>query len=217
MAVYQFSCKDCSLPKSKVRSGFCDIEEAVNGWNRDTGDYMFYITCKMSEKPKKPKCPKCGGRKTIPNYYGQNNMSWVRGNGIVNDKAGARRDMDRHTLVNNDPYGYMRQPGEVDHMLDQSRRRGMNTEKILKKSAKLSREAAERARKREEYNLSEDQESLLIKISENQDGCEFSEFSEFDDLNKLVSSLMPDYICKLRNGKFALMAKGRLYIDNIRN
>lgn len=49
---------------------------------------------------------------------------WFKGNGLAKDKAGAHRDMNAHTLVHNDPYGYMRQPGEVDSMIHDLKKAG---------------------------------------------------------------------------------------------
>ena len=214
MPTYQFSCEDCSITKGKAKNRqHCIPDEDTAGWHPHTGDYMFYVRCKMSDKPKNPKCPKCHGQNTISNLFGQETMSWIRGNGIVNDKAGARRDMNRHTLENNDPYGHMRQSGEVDHMLDQCRRGGMDSEKMLKKSAKLSNEVAAKVRKRSQELLSEEQTAVMMKMAE--DDVEFEVFNEFDDINKVLSSLIPNYVFQRKNGKFTLMALGRSYIDSI--
>lgn len=49
---------------------------------------------------------------------------WFKGNGMAKDKAGAQRDMNAYTLKNNDPYGYMRQPGEVDCMINDLKKGG---------------------------------------------------------------------------------------------
>ena len=213
MPKYQYSCDDCSNSSHKKNELF---DESVGHGFHDSGEFLFVVECKMADKPKKPKCPRCGGNKTKSSYTDLKLQCWVRGDGIVKDRAGARRDMNRHHLVNQDPYGHMRQPGEVDHMLDEMRDRGRNMAKIKSDRAANSRKAKAEADKKRGYessNLSEQQVAVLLKISELGESCEYDELSEFADLNGILSSLMPDYAIKNRKGEFALMAAGRKIIE----
>lgn len=220
MPTYQFSCDDCSVKVNKLKGkAVCDIDNEVDGWSSSSGFYMFYLFAKMADKPINPKCPNCGGKKTHSCLYGQHNESWIRGNGIVNDKAGARRDMNKHKVINDDPYGHMRQSGEVDHLIDQCNRGGMNMEIVNKQHYALAREAKSRADKMIEDDLSEDQVAVMMLIEKLSDheGVEFEVFSKIADPSGVLTSLMPEYVFKRKNGKFTLMAKGGLYIDNILN
>jgi len=45
---------------------------------------------------------------------------YFRGYGYL-DKTGCKRDMELHKLCKDDPYGYMRQPGEADDLADKFR------------------------------------------------------------------------------------------------
>ena len=76
-------------------------------------------------------CPKCG--KAATRMMPKSVQGWIRGNGIVKDKRGARRDMNLHTLTKHDPYAKMREKGEKEVLIDKLRRGGkiIKTGKIL--------------------------------------------------------------------------------------
>lgn len=104
MARYVYICNSCSGEKQKDWLCF----EATHG---------------MNEKPK-VKCPKCGKTNTEVCFAGyEPPIFYIRGNGYL-DKTGARRDMNLHKLVNDDPYAGMRQPGEKEELADKLRRGG---------------------------------------------------------------------------------------------
>jgi hypothetical protein len=213
MPKYQYSCEDCSYDDYKKSEIFNDKDG--KGFHVETGEYLFIVECKMADKPKSPKCPRCGGTDTCSSYVDMGLQCYVRGDGLVKDRAGARRDMNRHHLVNQDPYGHMRQAGEVDHMLDQMRDRGRDMAKVRAQRAENSQKAKENVEKRKKYeaDLSEEQMAILLKISELGEVCEYSELSEFPDLNGVLSSLMPEYAIKNRKGQFTLMAAGRKVVE----
>ena len=74
-------------------------------------------------------CPRCGGHDCKRVYYNYDIHSYIRGYGWL-DKAGIKRDMNKHTLMNNDPYAQYRTPGEVEHIkssLEKSGKRNPNT------------------------------------------------------------------------------------------
>lgn len=73
----------------------------------------------MGETPE-IKCPVCESSALRLISGGE---FYFRGNGYL-DKAGCRRDMNLYKLQQNDPYGYMRQPGEAEHLADSIRKRG---------------------------------------------------------------------------------------------
>lgn len=61
------------------------------------------------------KCPVCG-HKAVKSSHGMGNITgYVRGNSYLN-RGDIARQMDLHTLETKDPYGHMRQPGEVDEL-----------------------------------------------------------------------------------------------------
>ena len=76
----------------------------------------------MAESPD-ISCNECGG-KCSKTLEGVKIMCWVRGYGLANDRAGAKRDMHLHHLTQKDPYAIHRQPGEVDDMANKLRRGG---------------------------------------------------------------------------------------------
>lgn len=203
MLIYQYSCDDCENDR-KNNDKTLNIDEAKNGYHQN-GDFVFFIEAKMSDAPKSPKCPRCGGTNTRRNYLDNTYHCWVRGDGLVKDKSGARRDMNKYTLQKNDPYGYMRQAGEVDDLITRLENAG-------KDMASVRRRSKVRKKKDDFKKLSDGKHALLLKISEYELGCPYEELNEFDDVNKLLTDLMPDYVCKTNNG-FRLMAFGVNYIE----
>ncbi|MBD3407195.1 MAG: hypothetical protein GF411_13835 [Candidatus Lokiarchaeota archaeon] len=80
------------------------------------------IMHKMSESPNIT-CTECGNEctKTLENM---NLTTYVKGNGIVNDRAGAKRDMHLYNLQNKDPYSMHRVDGEKDYLENKLRNAG---------------------------------------------------------------------------------------------
>jgi len=76
-------------------------------------------------------CKKCDGVATrFTDWSDGSPTTYVRGQGIVNDKAGAYRDMHLHRLMKDDPYAKLRPPGEKDDLANRLKRGG----KIIKKT-----------------------------------------------------------------------------------
>jgi len=78
----------------------------------DNTPLVWVVEHAMGDDPE-IKCPICEGEATTiinkaPNWY------W-KGDCYTN-KSDCNRQMNLHKLRTNDPYGYMRQPGEVDEM-----------------------------------------------------------------------------------------------------
>lgn len=73
-------------------------------------------------------CPRCGKHDAVKTMYGAQVHGYIRGYGWL-DKAGARRDMNRHTLATNDPYAQYREPGEADHIDNQLKKEGQHDPK----------------------------------------------------------------------------------------
>lgn len=208
MLIYQFSCDDCENQKGNDDELF-DKDENKDGYHPN-GDFIFFIKAPMSAIPKFPRCPRCNGIKTRRNYLDNIYQCWVRGDGLVKDKEGARRDMNKHTLINNDPYSYMRQSGEVDHMIKQFENAGKDMAKIREQRRKNNKSTKRFSKFK---ILPKEQHSLLLKIAGYDNGCPYDDLNGFDDVNKLLSDLIPDYICKLKGGIFKVMAEGRSYIE----
>ena len=122
MPTYNYRCtKECT--DKDLRKAKKEIKLAGTLMFAKSGELVWEERHPMSKNPK-IKCPLCGAKAvktflcaTMPEHY-------IRGNGYL-DKAGCRRDMDLFKLQKGeDPYGHMRQPGEVDHIKDKLRRGG---------------------------------------------------------------------------------------------
>lgn len=212
MPIYQYSCKDCSGDVDE--NMIVDMDNETDGFHPN-GEFLFFKTYKMADKKKSPKCPKCGGNNTFQSYLDNYLTCYIRGNGIVKDRSGARRDMNRHHLVNQDPYGHMRQSGEVDDMLSRMNYAGLDMGKIHSKRAAQSARAKNVARSVEDKKLSEDENRVLMLIDED-NGSVYDDFKHIEDVNKVLSNLMNEYICK--NGdRFKLLALGRRYVDDLKS
>ena len=88
----------------------------------DGGDFVFEVNHGMREKPE-VLCPQCN-KPCERTWLGMTFQFYFPGNGMVRDKAGARRDMNLHHLTRNDPYAYMRQKGERRDLMHKLRRAG---------------------------------------------------------------------------------------------
>jgi len=62
-------------------------------------------------------CPRCGSHDAERTFHGSDITTYTRGYGYL-DRQGCHRDMNKHKLVNDDPYAEYRQPGEVSHIKD---------------------------------------------------------------------------------------------------
>jgi hypothetical protein len=110
MARYNYQCNDCSKGDDPSKWIIWEVQHGMN------------------EKPKQ-KCPKCKGTNTTISYVGFDPPPFhTRGYGWL-DVKGRRRDMNLHTLVNNDPYGHMREPGEKDELAHSLRKGGKHDPK----------------------------------------------------------------------------------------
>lgn len=73
-------------------------------------------------------CPRCLSHNCEKSLYGSKIHCYIRGYGWL-DKSGARRDMHKHTLQNNDPYKQHRAAGEADHIGDSLEKAGKHDPK----------------------------------------------------------------------------------------
>jgi predicted nucleic acid-binding Zn ribbon protein len=135
MPVYHYTCdkkeeercKISNLPEEFFEGK--DIGIAVNLESRlnvidndgnidaDISPLVWFVNHGMLEEPD-IRCPVCEGKTrkvmcAVPSY--------VRGNCYL-DVEGCRRDMNIYKLQNDDPYAYMRQPGEKDEMIAKLKR-----------------------------------------------------------------------------------------------
>lgn len=211
MPIYQYTCESCSIELSNKKINKNEKFDGKIGFHKKSKEYLFTIECKMKDKPSKPVCPRCKSNDKVCQSYTDYKLEfWIRGNGLVNDIGGARRDMHRHKLNNDDPYGHMREKGEKDYLDDKFRRAGMNMQMMKSESADRSRKLSKLARSRD-YDLNKDQIDI-IKIVGKKQICCYEDFDKIEDVNKILSSLMPDYICKTNN-RFILMALGRMLFE----
>ena len=200
MPKYQYACDKCSTkPRNFKDSDIYDADTLKSGFHPRTGEFIFFIECKMNDKPSKPKCPKCKFNKEVnSNYTDLDLQCYVRGNGLVKDKAGAKRDMHRHKLKHEDPYSSMRVSGEVDYLSDKFRRGGMDlSAKSNTNSIKISQEKRANEVKREANSLNEIEKNIIIHIFKKDRGVgstttELSKYS--DDINKHLTKLNNNYV-----------------------
>lgn len=105
-------CKTKQLSK-ELKQKLC-IEKHPKGilvWTEQHG---------MNDKPE-IKCPVCTGA-AERTFHGTNFTEWIRGNCYLN-RADAKRQMDLRVLETGDPYGHMRQRGEVDDLKSRLRKK----------------------------------------------------------------------------------------------
>ena len=210
MPLYQYTCESCSndFVGKKIRKD--EMFDGRVGYNKDSKEFLFIIECKMKDKPNKSICPRCNSDKNVrQSFTGYKLECWVRGDGLVKDIGGARRDMHRYKLNNEDPYGHMRATGEKDYLDDRFRLAGTDMQRMKSDSAQKSRNLSKRARSMD-FNLNEDQIKIIKMIDDKE--IKYEEFKNINDINKVLSSLMPDYVCKTKNG-FILMALGRMLFE----
>lgn len=207
MPKYQYACDKCGtipkIPGGKVlatrKIGYYNSDTLSPGFHPETGEYIFFIVCSMKNKPAKPKCPNCNSNKGVnPNYTDLDLQCWVRGNGLVKDKAGAKRDMHRHKLKYEDPYASMRVSGEKDFLSDKFRRGGMDmSAKGNTDSIKLSQEARSIEFQKEVDSLNDIEKKIIVHIFDSgRNGVvtttDLSKYS--DDINKYLTKLNNKYI-----------------------
>lgn len=104
MPTYEYACWDCSKSQDS-REDF----------------FILLVDHGMSETAKF-KCPVCGGD-NVERIISSGVTGYVKGDGYL-DKKGVRRDMDRYTLQNKDPYAHMREPGEAEELDQKLRNQG---------------------------------------------------------------------------------------------
>jgi len=113
MPRYNYICEDCE-DKAIAELGEDNITR------EQFEELVLFETSHAMEPSKKElleakKCPRCGGTNCRITIFGTDICSYIRGYGW-RDRDGARRDMHRFHLTNNDPYAKYRVSGEVDDM-----------------------------------------------------------------------------------------------------
>lgn len=121
-------CKLSDLPQ-EFYDGTLKIEIALDSRSTKTTEdgevdpsstLVWTVNHSMSDSPDII-CQLCGHKAT--RIIGKLSEFYFRGDGYL-DKVGARRDMDLYKMNKDDPYGYMREPGEKDDLMDRLRRGG---------------------------------------------------------------------------------------------
>ena len=112
MAFYHYICENCKLqdvPEDKAEDLILiENNEGVLIWEEKHG---------MLEEPE-IRCPSCDNISSKTLLGIEAPISWTKGNCYLN-RADCQKQMDLHKLeTGRDPYGYLRQPGEKDHLID---------------------------------------------------------------------------------------------------
>lgn len=137
MPKYDYACSKCqALLEKKLKRDLNDLEyqelvlfETSHSINPSEKELLEAITC--------PRCSSTECKKSLMNVQ---ITSYIRGNGFL-DVAGAKRDMNKYHLLQDDPYKEYRQPGEVDELKTKLERAGKKTAKqqVFDVSAKKSK------------------------------------------------------------------------------
>jgi len=132
MPDYNYECLDCKETAFAKHSEH--VTEDAFG-DRQLPDEMyeslilFQTSHPMSpteeELLKATECPRCKSTNAVKTVYGCRVSGYTKGYGWL-DKAGVKRDMNRHKLANDDPYAQYRVPGEVDHIDNKLKKAGQH-------------------------------------------------------------------------------------------
>lgn len=137
MPKYDYACNKCQASLEKK-------------YNRDLTDeeYQEFVLFETShginpsdkELKEATTCPRCNSTDCQKSLMNVKITSYVRGNGYL-DVAGAKRDMNKYHLLQDDPYKEYRQPGEVDELKNKLERAGKKVAKqqVFDVSAKKSK------------------------------------------------------------------------------
>ena len=125
MPKYDYACSRCqSALEKNVGRDLTDSEyqESV------LFETSHGINPTESELQEATTCPRCGSTECKKSMMNVSITSYIRGNGYL-DVAGAKRDMNKYHLMQDDPYQEYRQPGEVDELKTKLERAGKKTAK----------------------------------------------------------------------------------------
>jgi hypothetical protein len=145
VAFYDYACKDC-LDKLVESVGDREITD------QEYQDLVLFETTHSlfptdEELKLATTCPRCGGNNCTKSLQNSQVISYIRGNGYL-DKAGAKRDMNKFKVQQEDPYAQYRQPGEVDEIVNNLNKAGKhnpNTKHFLATSTKSMTEAVKKS------------------------------------------------------------------------
>lgn len=112
MPHYDYLCQDCLKNSNSESDSVFETKHSMSA----SGKELLEAT----------ECPRCSGHNTEKFFGFTKVIGYIRGNGLVNDRAGAKRDMLLHKLHNDDPYADMRQPGEADDLKIKLKRAGQH-------------------------------------------------------------------------------------------
>jgi DNA-directed RNA polymerase subunit RPC12/RpoP len=122
MPNYNYECNTCKAKAHKKHASLLQVDSQGERYlPKDLYESLVLFETAHSIKPTPDElydaieCPRCGGHDCIKTLYGSETHGWVRGYGWL-DRAGVKRDMNRYTLANNDPYAQYRVSGEVDYL-----------------------------------------------------------------------------------------------------
>lgn len=122
MATYNYLCADCERLAAEIKGAALTTEEL---WEVifETSHHMEPTEEELAEARI---CPRCHGQNTEKTFIGVGPpICYVRGNGYL-DRAGCHRDMALHKITTDDPYDYLREPGEAEDLANKLRRGGQH-------------------------------------------------------------------------------------------
>ena len=135
MANYNYECNTC---KKKAHRKHKDLlREDAQGEKQLPIELYEELVLFETSHPMQPtekelyeatECPRCGGHDCTKTLHGAQIHGYVRGYGWL-DREGAKRDMNRYKLANDDPYAQYRVEGEVDHIDSQLKKEGQHDPK----------------------------------------------------------------------------------------
>jgi hypothetical protein len=147
MPRYNYICKKCG-DKANAVHGVKDIFDLPTEVLES--EVLFETSHSMEptseELEEAAKCPRCDSVDCVKTAHGNNIHSYIRGYGWL-DKAGAKRDMNKYTLMTDDPYAEHRMPGEVDHIKVELEKQGRHDPKSKHFSTARSNDLTEEVKK----------------------------------------------------------------------
>jgi hypothetical protein len=121
MPTYNYECKDCHAKALKKLK--CEALTAEQYGAMTVFETCHAIKPSPAELAEAKICPRCQGSNCERTFHGETGIGYIRGYGFL-DRVGANRDMQIHTLLNDDPYSEYRVDGEKDDIQARIKRQG---------------------------------------------------------------------------------------------
>lgn len=130
MPTYNYECNSCKAKAYAEHSELLENDsQGEKCLPRELYEELILFETEHSLRPSEKElyaateCPRCNGHDCTRTMYGTRIHSYVRGYGWK-DRVGARRDMNRYKLANDDPYAEHREHGEAEYLDNKLKKEG---------------------------------------------------------------------------------------------